>query len=297
MDGHDRLLESGRLWPSLVARSADASRKGALQSIPTKTEVIEQAGVSFVVRVMTDHVGAKSDHTTRQSSHPMTMPDPDLFVAELSPTHVAFLNKVSLVAHQVVIATRSFEAHESPLTHRDCEALLIALAEIDGLIFYDAGSAAGTAGRHKHLQLIPLPASTGPRLPIETLFHSLRIPGEIGLVPTLPFLHAYAPVESDWLDPEKKAGATLLACYRALLRAVGFPMRPGNSDTVAPYNLLMTRRWLLLVPRSQDYFEGIPINALSFAGEMFVRDTDQLELLRKHGPMTALQFAALPHMS
>ena len=45
----------------------------------------------------------------------------------------------------------------------------------------------------------------------------------------------------------------------------------------APYNLLATRRWMLLVPRSRDCFDSVPVNALGFAGSLFVRDEAQMQ--------------------
>jgi ATP adenylyltransferase len=53
----------------------------------------------------------------------------------------------------------------------------------------------------------------------------------------------------------------------------------GNSPPAASYNLLVTRQWLLWVPRSQEFFEGISINALGFAGALLAKDTVQLALL------------------
>jgi ATP adenylyltransferase len=50
----------------------------------------------------------------------------------------------------------------------------------------------------------------------------------------------------------------------------------------------------MLVPRSQEFFEGISINALGFAGALLVKDAAQLAMLRKQGPMTVLQRVALP---
>jgi len=38
----------------------------------------------------------------------------------------------------------------------------------------------------------------------------------------------------------------------------------------APYNLLATRRWMLVVPRRQERYEKISVNALGFAGSLFV---------------------------
>ena len=103
-------------------------------------------------------------------------------------------------------------------------------------------------------------------------------------------------MDRDWTNPEKDSGASLHACYRSLLRAVGLSVEasPGTHAPTAPYNLLITRKWLLLVPRSQECFEGISINALGFAGAFLVKNLSQLEILRRAGPMTALERVSLP---
>jgi ATP adenylyltransferase len=60
----------------------------------------------------------------------------------------------------------------------------------------------------------------------------------------------------------------------------------------APYNLLCTRDWMLLVPRSREFFEGVSINAIGFAGGLLVRNREQLAILRDRGPMAALRETA-----
>lgn len=299
MDQRDPLLKPGTLWPTLLERTAHARRCGAIQSIPTTAEVIEQSGVAFQVRVIAALAKKEEAKAAQPNANPFLPYDPDLFVAEISATHVALLNKFNVVDHHLLIVTRAFEDQEMLLTREDCAALLIGLAEIDGLGFYNAGPAAGASQRHKHLQLIPLPASPEPRLPIEPLLRSVRMAGTIGTVPGLPFLHAYAPMDPDWIEPRRDGASSLLARYRALLRAVSVSVEAtaGGAAPSAPYNLLVTRQWLLLVPRSEEYFEGISINALGFAGALLAKDAAQLAILRKHGPMTALQRVALPQQS
>ena len=296
MDQHDRRFKPGTLWPSLLERTAHARDRGAILSIPTTREVIEQSGVTFQVRVITAPALKAITTAAQSNADPFQRYDPDLFVAEISPTHVALLNKFNVVDHHLLIATRSFEPQEALLTREDCAALLICLAEIDGLGFYNAGPAAGASQRHKHLQMIPLPASTEPRLPIQPLLRSVKMADATGTVPGLPFLHVYAPMDPEWIDPQRDGASSLLASYHLLLRAVGLSIdaTARSPAPAAPYNLLVTRQWLLLVPRSEECFEGISINALGFAGALLVRNEAQLAMLRKHGPMSVLQRVALP---
>ena len=290
MNHPNHLLKPGALWPTLLERTAHARDRKAILSIPTQPEVIEQSGMAFQVRVITTLAMKAITTAAQPNADPFLPYDPDLFVTEISSTHVALLNKFNVVDHHFLIVTRAFEPQEALLTHEDCAALLICLAEIDGLGFYNAGPAAGASQRHKHLQLIPLSALPKPRLPIEPLLRSVQMAGATGTVPGLPFLHAYAPMEPAWIDQRRDGASSLLACYHSLLRSVGLSVEAPS----APYNLLVTKQWLLLVPRSQEFFEGISINALGFAGALLVKDAAQLAMLRKQGPMTALQRVALP---
>ena len=45
-------LKPGTLWKSIKKTTELALKSGALKSIPTELEIIEQAGVKFVVRIL-----------------------------------------------------------------------------------------------------------------------------------------------------------------------------------------------------------------------------------------------------
>lgn len=204
MNQSTHFLKPGTLWPNLVEHTAYARERRAIHSIPTGTEVIEQGGVAFHMRVVTALAIKARTTTTQANINPFLPYNPNLFVAEASPTHVALLNKFNVVDHHLVIVTRAFEPQE---------ALLLCLAEIDGLAFYNAGSAAGASQRHKHLQLIPFSAFQNSQLPIEPLWRSVKMAGATGIVPGLLFLHTYAPMNSAWLDLQKDDASSLLDCY------------------------------------------------------------------------------------
>jgi ATP adenylyltransferase len=66
----------------------------------------------------------------------------------------------------------------------------------------------------------------------------------------------------------------------------------GEVHQSAPYNLLVAGEWMLLVPRVEEFFRGVSVNALGFAGSLFVKDREQLEVIRTAGPMRMLQAVA-----
>ena len=116
----------------------------------------------------------------------------------------------------------------------------------------------------------------------------------VGTIAGLPFRHAFAHLE---LAPAASTHAThaALDCYHALLEAVGLQAIEVNGERhpSAPYNLLVAPRWMLLVPRSSERVEGISVNALGFAGSLFVRDAAQMDVIKRLGPMTLLQRVAV----
>ena len=69
---------------------------------------------------------------------------------------------------------------------------------------------------------------------------------------------------------------------------------PEGSLQSGPYNLLLTRRWMLLVPRSQEFVVGASVNALGFAGALLVRDEEQKRRLLEIGPLESLARVGYP---
>lgn len=188
--------------------------------------------------------------------------------------------------------TRHFEHQETLLSREDFQALFCCLAEYDGLGFYNGGTVAGASQPHKHLQLVPLPlGQCGPAIPIEPLIRTAVTAADGGRIPGLGFTHFWTP-----LPGPVAAGAAELAfgSYLRLLEAAGAEPRHVNGELRPPsaYNLLLTRQWMLLVPRKSECVEGVSVNALGFAGSFSVRNQQELETLRAYGLMRALQAAA-----
>ena len=208
----------------------------------------------------------------RDERDPFATPEPDLFVADLSATHYALLNKYNVVDRHLLVVTREYIEQDTPLDRADFEALASCLEGPPVLAFYNGGALAGASQRHKHLQVVRLPLSPRRELPIEALIEGDTV--------ALPLRHAFARL------PAACPPSELHAHYRSLLREA--------ACESAPYNLLMARGWMLLVPRSRATFEGIPVNSLAFAGALFVRDEDELRAVERTGPMAVLRGVAFP---
>lgn len=292
LSGEEILLPPGSLAASLEARTLSALRCGALQPIETRQERVEDGGVRFLVRIVSSlrrKAEARRDAIAAAGPavNPFFPPEPDLSVAAVTRSHLAVLNKFNVLERHLLIVTRSFESQETLLNTRDFLALVLCLAELPSLGFYNGGAVAGASQTHKHLQLIPVPFDdAGPSVPMEPL-----LKGEGPHCPALPFPHAFGRLRTSPQADPLAAAAEAHSLYRTLLTGLGIGAisRDGADYQTLPYNLLVTHHWMLAVPRTQESWCGISINALGFAGSVFVRESAQLELIRAAGPMQVLQ--------
>jgi ATP adenylyltransferase len=306
----------GRLAAMAAERVQAARRNGALQSIATESHCVDDGGIRFLVRVLAslkqkqreaqrqaDGAGRGRAGANQAGANPFLPHDPRLFVAELTATHFCLLNKFNVVDSHLLLVTRAFEDQERLLTPADLNAMAVVLGEIDGLGFFNGGTAAGASQPHKHLQVVPLPLAragegegegAGWALPIDPLLAPVLAdaePGAPATVPGFPFRHAFLA-----LDGAADA-ANLARGYRRLLAAAGLAAADAAAHAdVRPamaYNLLLTRRWMLIVPRSREQVEGIGINALAYAGSLFVRDEAQMAAVKRTGPLRLITQAAV----
>jgi ATP adenylyltransferase len=241
-------------------------KTGALEPIDTRVEHVDDEGSRFSLRV----VSSLNRKAAAQLDGDPFMPpyQPGLFVGELSPTHVCLLNKYPVLARHALIVTRAFDAQTALLNEADFAAVLPLLHAAAGLVFYNSAPEAGASQPHKHLQWVPTPLDGGPgSVPLEAAIRGGR----------LPLKHAVGALPAE--------AAQAVAAYRALLDQLG--------AVQLPYNLLVTRDWMLVVPRRTERFGKISLNALAFAGSLFLKNEAELALLKRGGPMSALRAVAL----
>ncbi len=286
------LLPPGGLPAALAERTRRALACGALVPIETAQVRVDDGGVRFLVRVVSSlgrkaSAGLGSATGARPTINPFLPPEPELTVAPVTRTHLAVLNKFNVLERHLLLITRNFEHQETLLTPADFGALCLCMAALPSLGFYNGGPVAGASQTHKHLQLVPLHfGSEGPSPPIAPL-----LTGAGPRCPALPFAHAFGRFGVSMGGEPLLAAEAMHALYRNLLTRLGIGAVPrgGQAYQSAPYNLLVTADWMLAVPRTAEHWRGISINALGFAGSLFVKDHAQLELIRAAGPMQVLR--------
>ena len=274
--------KSGSLWLRLKAQTEHGKRTGALQPIDTTFEVVESGGVLFKVYVLAN-LSRKEDARKQQGktkpANPFLPYEDDLYVTDISETHLCLLNKFNVVDNHFLIVTQQFEPQEDWLNRRDFEALSKCLKEVDGLGFFNGGKVAGSSQPHKHLQVVPMAEG---KTAIEGVISGLE-QEKIVRSPNFPYRHAILRWNK-LPTPEQ-----LQERYQQLLNAIDITSEDWQGTQSAPYNFLCTRQWMMLVPRRQEKYADISINSLGFVGSLLVKDQQTLNQLKEIGPIQLLK--------
>lgn len=272
----------------LNEKSAHGLSVEKLQPIKTEVTQVTDGDINFVVYVL-DSLAEKEDSRAQQGDKNPFLPyEEDLYVTDINDTHLCLLNKFNVVENHFLIVTREFESQDNWLTSADFAALVKCLDEVDGVAFYNGGQVAGSSQPHKHMQVVPRTGEIS-ELPIEIALTKAKVSGGNRWSPLLPYKHAIAKF------PPKKAGLSIdvltklyMSRYLMLLKAVDIDASDLSKPQSAPYNLLCTRQWMMLIPRSKEEHEGIPVNSLGFAGSLLVKNQAELARLQEMGPLNVL---------
>ena len=110
---------------TLRRRLEEVSRRallsGALEPVATRSTFLEDGGVRFVVRIVERIERKKASQEAQEKSgrNPFLPYEGELFVADVSPTHVALLNKFNVMENHLLVVTRRFEEQASLLTEHE----------------------------------------------------------------------------------------------------------------------------------------------------------------------------------
>ncbi|MCB1954920.1 MAG: phosphorylase [Rhodocyclaceae bacterium] len=272
--------------PILTAADAAlrrASASGALQAIRTSLDWVDEAGFRFPVRWVDALERKRKSGPPGPASNPFLPWDPELEVAPAGPDHVVLLNKFPVMDRHLLVITRGFVSQDAPLGPSDFRAIAPLLAESGGLAFYNGGRTAGASQPHRHLQWIPSDDVT--RLPLLAEYEQCAH-AAMASSPRLPFCHRIA--NCGGLASADAMAQRFHASYLELCEQLGIL---GAGALPAAYNLLFTSDAMIVVPRARECVEEISLNALGFAGSLFVPRPEMIDRVRRRGPLALLAAA------
>ncbi|KLV08830.1 phosphorylase [Photobacterium aquae] len=238
-----------------VTEKSMASRD--LMPIATQAVTIEQDGVCYLGHVVTENAGKK---LISSSSHanPFLPYESAMYVAEAGESHVCLLNKFPVISPHLLICSKDFVSQTQVLSLADFKAWLLGFDADDVLGFYNCGPVAGASQPHRHMQLVKT------AVPLSEL---------IGLG-ALPFEHVVS--RSNNLDAESIYGNYLAALAKLQLG-------PDEHGECSPHNVLLSKDWLLVLPRAVNNIAGVFANGMNYSGRFLVKRKEQLEWLKQYG--------------
>jgi len=203
-------------------------------------------------------------------------------VATLGSTHLLAVNKFPAARpHFLILTQDGFRRQFEPLDLDDLTAARLALSSFKSrhLLLFNCGIDSGCSRMHKHMQVLP-----GPDPELFTPWPDAADPRP----PFLAFWHRFQaglPTTNSILD-----------IYRNLVQraetAIGHPAVGGGP--AIPHNVIMTRDWLVVVPRRAAGWEGADTNAAGMLGMICVHNEEKMHVWLNHGPINVLTRLGFP---
>ncbi|SCV02851.1 LANO_0G00628g1_1 [Lachancea nothofagi CBS 11611] len=230
----------------------------------------------------------RGDKETK-NRNPFAEPEPELTVCDDLydlGKYKLLLNKFPVVPEHLLLVTREFKPQISALDPTDLLTSYRLLQDLDdddeqirNLVFYNCGAPSGSSQDHKHMQVLRWPQKF-------VAFQDRLCSGKDHFIPDmrteplqdakLSFAHFVVPLPED----EETVDEDLLAMtfVSLLQRTLTFFQDWSNEhpELQTGYNVLLTRQWMCLVPRSSSKSSELDIgfNATGYAGLVLVKHED-----------------------
>lgn len=229
-----------------------------------------------VVFSITSNLESKPNNVTQVNGDAFHDPiHKDTFVCQLTSTHSVLLNKYNLFPEHALLVTTKFMSQHMPLDADDFAAISACLADTTDKIcfFYNCGAAAGASQSHRHVHFFPYQNQDIPINEILQVNQCYMKRNTLYHLEIYPFRHCFLLLTS--IDA------------KYLYRKYCLMMEYLNRDI--SHSFVMTRHWMLMVPRSRRDYQGIPLNSLAFVGNFLIVSHQHMATISEHGVIDVLQ--------
>lgn len=207
--------------------------------------------------------------------------DPGLVVTKVLETHLLVLNRYCVFRPQYLILTLdSYQKQTDTLDEADLSAAWSVLQNMktDHFIIFNCGTEAGCSRLHKHMQVIPRPTGF-------TLFPDKE---DLDSSAT-PFMYYIKRLDSQG-KTSSDLPYSLLETYKRLCTEAQAAWQSSVSETSEyfPHNMVLTQRWIMVIPRRKAEVQGASANAAGMMGMVWVTNDNQLDQWKAFGPVKVL---------
>ncbi|KAF5512960.1 Diadenosine 5',5'''-P1,P4-tetraphosphate phosphorylase 2 [Colletotrichum aenigma] len=204
-------------------------------------------------------------------------------ISPVNNTHVLMFNKFCAYRpHLILLTANGYRRQFEPLGREDLEAARDVLRGLNSkggseyLVIFNCGKDGGCSRLHKHMQVIPAPSD-------------FRLwPDEEALEAAVPYEYLLKRFENGVPGGEEVAGM-----YGEMLRAAT-ALVPGREEVVeedgvaVPHNVVLSERWMVVVPRTKMDVDGGGVNAAGMLGMVWASGEETYERWMGLGPREVL---------
>jgi ATP adenylyltransferase/5',5'''-P-1,P-4-tetraphosphate phosphorylase II len=203
--------------------------------------------------------------------------NPDFDLGIIGTKHKLILNKYCVVRPQLVLHTTNFEAQSNPLDIADFDALWKVLCEMGREYFaiFNCGADAGASVGHKHMQILPHSTNSDFELFPDRMMEPKDASGRVLAMPGVSYQHAISGL------PKHTDAEVLLHMYHRLASSLA-------HDLATPHNMILTDRWMMVIPRTRARIGIMAANAAAMVGMVWVTSEEQFEAWTAQDPMALL---------
>ncbi|KAH8551098.1 ATP adenylyltransferase-domain-containing protein [Umbelopsis sp. PMI_123] len=286
---------AGRLETEIEEKYNAALQNGNLLFFKTETETKSEGGIEFQITHAPSLLSKPKAEDVKYgvgNVNPFENPTPELHVTDLKD-HRLLLNKFCVVPHHLLIVTKEFKKQTDPLLPTDLRATWEVLSQLPqpSIAFYNCGELSGASQPHKHIQIVQLTkAAFSP--PINSVYERIpgRKAGEIYTINTLPYIHVIVPLDLNFIDATSDMDLVeeyLGQMFFGLLDSMIQQLRENDSNMTFSYNFILTRQYMMMVPRQKEHWEvaekgiKLSVNSMAFAGLLLTKTPEELETLKQ----------------
>lgn len=212
---------------------------------------------------------------------------PDICITTVNDSHHLIINKFPVFRPMLLLLTvDSYRRQHEALDPDDFQAawsVISALRE-EHYVFFNCTVTAGSSREHKHLQVLPAPGASDEYPEGFRFFPDYEESSRKGKPTFTHFLQRLDTLP----DGPIKDGEVLFSIYGQLLQRAREVLGLGASERECPHNFILTKRWMMVVPRRTDKFHDLTANSAGMVGSVFLWRQDQLEAWKEIGPMSVL---------
>jgi ATP adenylyltransferase len=127
--------------------------------------------------------------------------------------------------------------------------------------------------------------------------------GEIYTIESLPYIHVLVPLDLNFIgtstDPEEMEGY-MGQMFFGLLDSMIQQLRVNGSQMTMSYNFILTKQYMMLVPRQKEHWEvpdkgiRLSVNSMAFAGYLLTKKPEEFEAMKDISILDILSEVGVP---